>query len=277
MKDILIYCLSIKKNILDFIKELKYIPVGLGNENFSNEWLRDNIGDNIANKNQFYSEYSFHYWLWKNMLEKISENKWIGFSGYRRYWANSNEICSDEISKFVKKENFKNFVLKETSPLWSNYDVVLGEEISLGRKIKLTKIIKNGGIGSLANNFQSYLSNHISIKFHFDVFHGNKILEKSITLLEPCERKDFNDFVLSKNSFNRGNIFICRSKNIIRKFYDSVIPWLERCEKEFGLNDNWGYNKRIYGFLGERYLPYWFTKYYKCINWPVFFYDPTKE
>lgn len=277
MKDILIYCLSIKKNILDFIKELKYIPVGLGNENFSNEWLRDNIGDNIANKNQFYSEYSFHYWLWKNMLEKITENKWIGFSGYRRYWANSNEICSDEISKFVKKENFKNFVLKETSPLWSNYDVVLGEEISLGRKIKLTKIIKNGGIGSLANNFQSYLSNHISIKFHFDVFHGNKILEKSITLLEPCERKDFNDFVLSKNSFNRGNIFICRSKNIIRKFYDSVIPWLERCEKEFGLNDNWGYNKRIYGFLGERYLPYWFTKYYKCINWPVFFYDPTKE
>jgi hypothetical protein len=277
MKDILIYCLSIKKNILDFIKELNYIPVGLGNENFSNEWLRDNIGDNIANKNQFYSEYSFHYWLWKNMLEKISEDKWIGFSGYRRYWANSNEICSDEISKFVKKENFKNFVLKERSPLWSNYDVVLGEEISLGKKIKLTKIIKNGGIGSLANNFQSYLSNHINIKFHFDVFHGNKILEKSITLLEPCERKDFNDFVLSKNSFNRGNIFICRSKNIIRKFYDSVIPWLERCEKKFGLNNNWGYNKRIYGFLGERYLPYWFTKYYKCINWPVFFYDPTKE
>ena len=277
MKDILIYCLSIKKNILNLIKELNYIPVGLGNENFSNEWLRDNIGDNIANKNQFYSEYSFHYWLWKNMLEKISEDKWIGFSGYRRYWANSNEICSDEISKIVKKDNFKNFVLKETNPLWSNYDIVLGEEISLGKKIKLTKIIKNGGIGSLANNFQSYLSNHINIKFHFDVFHGNKILEKSITLLEPCERKDFNDFVLSKNSFNRGNIFICRSKNIIRKFYDSVIPWLERCEKKFGLNNNWGYNKRIYGFLGERYLPYWFTKYYKCINWPVFFYDPTKE
>ena len=55
------------------------------------------------------------------------------------------------------------------------------------------------------------------------------------------------------------------------------MPWLERCEKEFGLNENWGYNKRIYGFLGERYLPYWFNKYYKCIEWPVFFYDPTKD
>jgi hypothetical protein len=250
MKDILIYCLSIKKNILNLIKELNYIPVGLGNENFSNQWVRDNTGNNISNKNQFYSEYSFHYWLWKNMLDKISNDKWIGFSGYRRYWANSNNICSDEISKIVKKDNFKNFVLKEASPLWNNYDVVLGEEVSLGKKIKLTKIIKNGGIRSLVNNFQSYLSNHISIKFHFDVFHGNKILEKAITLLEPCERKDFNDFVLTKNSFNRGNIFICRSKNIIKKFYNSVMPWLERCEKEFGLNENWGYNKRIYGFLG---------------------------
>jgi len=277
MKDILIYCLSIRKNIFNLIKELNYIPVGLGNEDFSNEWLRDNTGNNIANKNQFYSEYSFHYWLWKNMLDKIANDKWIGFSGYRRYWANSNKICSDEISKIVKKDNFKNFVLKEASPLWNNYDVVLGEEMSLGKKIKLTKIIKNGGVRSLANNFQSYLNNHISIKFHFDVFHGNKILEKAITLLEPSERKDFNDFVLSKNSFNRGNIFICRSKNIIQKYYNSVMPWLERCEKEFGLNENWGYNKRIYGFLGERYLPYWFTKYYKFINWPVFFYDPTKE
>ena len=102
MKNILIYCVSIKKNILNFIKELQYIPVGVGDENFSNEWLRDNTGDNIGNKTQFYSEYSFHYWLWKNMLDKIPDNKWIGFSGYRRYWANSNLIHSDEISKIIK-------------------------------------------------------------------------------------------------------------------------------------------------------------------------------
>jgi hypothetical protein len=218
MKNISIYCLSTKKNILNHIKELNYIPVGLGDEDFSDEWLKDNTGDNIAYKNQFYAEYSFHYWLWKNMLDKIPDNKWIGFTGYRRYWANSNKIHSDQISEVIRKDNFKNFVLKEQNTLWNNYDVVLGEEISLGKKIKLTKIIKNGGIGSLINNFQSYLNNHISIKFHFDVFHGNKILEKAVTLLEPCEREDFSNFVFLKNSFNRGNVFICKSKNIIQKF-----------------------------------------------------------
>ena len=277
MKNITIYCVSIKKNILNFIKKLNYIPVGVGNENFSTEWLRDNTGDNIGNKTQFYSEYSFHYWLWKNMLDKIPDNKWIGFSGYRRYWANSNKIHSDEISKIVKKDNFKDFVLKEVNPLWNNYDVVLGEELFLGKKIKLIKILKNGGVESLINNFRSYLHNHISIKFHFDVFHGNKILEKAITLLDPCEKKDFNNFVLSKNSFNRGNMFICKSKKTLEKYYNSLFPWLERCEKKFGLNVNWGYNRRIYGYLGERYSSYWFTKYQKYINWPVFFYDPTKD
>ena len=277
MNNILIYCISIKKNILNFIRDLNYIPVGVGNENFSSEWLMDNTGDNIANKNRFYSEYSFHYWMWKNMLNKIPNNKWIGFSGYRRYWANSNNIHSDEISKIINKNNFKNFVLREFNPLWNNYDVVVGEEMCLGKKLKLSKIIKNGGISSLVYNFKSYLNNHVSIKFHFDVFHGKEILKKAITLLDPCEKKDFGDFVNLKNSFNRGNIFISRSKDIIQKYYNSVIPWLRKCEIEFGLNDHWGYNKRIYGYLGERYLSYWFTKYYKCIQWPVFFYDPSKD
>lgn len=277
MKNIIIYCFSMNNNTFNFIKKLNYIPVGLGDENFSSEWLRDNTGYNISNKNRFYSEYSFHYWLWKNMLFKIPNNVWIGFSQFKKYWANSNKIHSDQINKMVSKKNFKDFVLKEASHLWNNYDVVLGEEVSFGNKIKLIKILKNGGLRPLINNFSSYLNNNMSIKFHFDVFHGNKILEKAITFLEPHERKDFTNYVTLKNSFNRGNTFICKSKKIIQEFYSSVMPWLSKCEEEFGLNDDWGYNKRLYGYLGERYLPYWFNKYYKCIQWPFFLYDPTKD
>ena len=44
MKKANIYCLSLNKNLLDKINKLNYIPVGLGNDNFSNEWLRDNTG-----------------------------------------------------------------------------------------------------------------------------------------------------------------------------------------------------------------------------------------
>ena len=30
---------------------------------------------------------------------------------------------------------------------------------------------------------------------------------------------------------------------------------------------------RIYAFLAERYLSYWFNKYTNALTWPIFFYD----
>jgi len=51
------------------IEELGYIPVGLGKEIFLNSWLRDNQGENISKKNEYYGEYTFHYWFWKNKID----------------------------------------------------------------------------------------------------------------------------------------------------------------------------------------------------------------
>ena len=66
-------------------------------------------------------------------------------------------------------------------------------------------------------------------------------------------------------------------KKIINNYYSSIFPWLKRCEKIFGF-DIKGYGKvRIYGFLAERYLSYWFHKYTKPLLWPVIFYDTSKK
>ena len=72
-------------------------------------------------------------------------------------------------------------------------------------------------------------------------------------------------------------MFICRSQELIQKYYQSIFPWLFKCENIFGL-DLHGYAKtRIYGFLAERYLSYWFIKYGKSLSWPVFKHDIDKE
>ena len=34
--------------------------------------------------------------------------------------------------------------------------------------------------------------------------------------------------------------------------------------------------KRIYGFLAERYLPFWFKKNSKTLDWPYIFFDTNK-
>ena len=53
MRGLTIYCGCLNNSNLSQIQKLKYIPVGLKNNNFSKEWLRDNTLDNIAYKNPY--------------------------------------------------------------------------------------------------------------------------------------------------------------------------------------------------------------------------------
>ena len=57
MKNAKIFCLCLDDKYLKNVKKLNYIPVGLGKNKFSKEWLTDDSGDNISNKNPFYGEY----------------------------------------------------------------------------------------------------------------------------------------------------------------------------------------------------------------------------
>ena len=275
MKNLSMFCLSLYGEHLNNLKKINYIPVGLGENNFNNEWLRDNTKQNISNKNKYYGEYTFHYWFWKNMIDEISDKNWIGFCAYRRYWANHNNMKSNELNKIINNQNFREHVLQDVKNDWSNYETILGESIPFG-KIKLSKIIKNGGIKSILRNLNSFIKNQTTVKFHFDIFHGNKKIDKAIDLLEMKERSDFRIFI-NNQSFNKENMFICRSKKIIKEYYNSVFPWLQRCENIFGFNLNAWHEIRIYAFLAERYLSYWFNKYTKVKEWPIFFYDTKKN
>ena len=54
------------------ISDLKYIPVGLGKEKFSKNFLTINSGK-IYQKNSYYGEYTFHYWIWKNYTIRFKQ------------------------------------------------------------------------------------------------------------------------------------------------------------------------------------------------------------
>ena len=60
---------------------------------------------------------------------------------------------------------------------------------------------------------------------------------------------------------------------IMKDYYTSLFDWLNKCEHIFGFDLD-GYSKiRIYAFLAERFLPYWFNEYTKVKEWPILFYD----
>ena len=259
---LLIYCLCLDNKLLSKVKDLNYIPVGLGKDNFSMEWLRDNSGDNISHKNPYYGEYSFHYWFWKNEIDKVEDNAWIGFCTYRRFWV--NEINKD-LNKIPKK------VVQSIPDEWNKYDVILGDKINV-QGIKLMKTLKRGK-KLILQNPKVLLKKNRNIKFQFDFHHGLGVLDKAIELLDDNNRENFKNYVTQNGSYNQGNMFITKSKKLIKDYYKDVFSWLEKCEKIFGY-DLEGYNqKRIYAFLAERFLPYWFNKNAKALEWPIIFQD----
>ena len=63
-------------------------------------------------------------------------------------------------------------------------------------------------------------------------------------------------------------------KEVLNNWFGSLFPWLERCEKFFGFKNLKGYDTtRLYAFLAERYLSYWFKKYTNHKEQPWVFID----
>ena len=112
-----------------------------------------------------------------------------------------------------------------------------------------------------------------TIKFHFDVMHKDGNLEKAVKLLNENDRSEFNDYVNNETSLHCWNLLCCRSKIILDKWYQSVFDWLFKCEDIFSFKSLSGYDKRLYGYLAERYLSFWFNKYITPIEWPWAFVD----
>ena len=248
------------------INKLGYTPVGLGDKNFPNFFFSDKTGINIKQKNPFYGEYTFHYWLWKNKINEI-DNKWIGFCQYRKFWTLNH---SD--NKNIDFDQFSKLPIKDIPEEFDKYDSILGEPLFVNQ-FRLSKFLKI--------NFSTMIKNPIlfidkrkrNLRFHFNMMHGHGNLSRAVNLLDNSEKKDFELFLDNSVSFNPHNMFICKSKEKLKLYYESLFPWLERCEDLFGFNlDGYGL-KRIYGFLAERYMSYWFQKYTKFKLMPILFKD----
>ncbi len=265
MKNLTMFCLTLEPNHLLLIKKLNYVPVGLGDAKFSSEWLHDKSGQSIAEKNSNYGEYTFHYWLWKNYLDNIN-SEWVGFCQYRKFFI--HEAINE---KDVLFDTLNNKVIKSLSTLSSSYDCILGEK-SFVNNYRL-KFFKKNLIKILKTPSVIFSKKNRNIKFHFDVFHGEGNLDAAVDLLDEDNKENFRKFVNEETSFNPHNMFICK-KEILHQYYESVFPWLKKCENIFGFNNLKGYGlKRIYGFLAERYLSYWFQKNKRVKEYPILFKD----
>ena len=103
--------------------------------------------------------------------------------------------------------------------------------------------------------------------------HGHGNIDKAIDVMSNKDREDFREFLNVNTSFNPHIMFISKN-DIIDKWFNDLFVWLFECEKVFGFKDLDGYDtKRLYAYLAERYLSFWFKKYTKYLEWEWVFFE----
>ena len=261
------FCLSLEPSHYKFIKQLGYKPVGLGENNFNKDWFSDKSGKSIYKKNKYYGEYTYHYWLWKNYLDNLDES-WIGFCQYRKFWSLYFTPNED-----INLKNLSQKVLKEIPDQFDKFEVILGDPFFVNKR-KTMKFLKKGFSLVVSNPQVLFNEKARNIKFHFDLMHGKDNLDKAIDLLNNENKEDFRNFVKNEVSFNPHNMFICKSKKLLTTYYEEIFTWLSDCEKLFGFENLKGFGlTRIYGFLAERFMSYWFQKNSNFKEIPIIFHD----
>ena len=265
MSNLDLYCVTDKE--LPFLENFSYKLAGVGKNKFNTKYMKCDFGDHIFYKEKNYSELTFHYWFWKNRLSMGNEN-WVGFCQKRRFW-----IKKESVGKKIDISNFHKNLLSEVPNEWKNYDAIICEPISVN-KVKKIKMIKRGFRSIIKKPKIFFDEKKQNLLFHFDMHHGYGNLKKAIDLMNIEDKNDFLNFVNTSTFFNPHIMFISKPK-IANAWFNALFEWLFRCEKVFGLEDLKGYDsQRIYAYLAERYLSFWFTKHCKTLSWPWTLFDP---
>ena len=255
-----IYCVTDKDS--SYLKKLPYKLAGVGKYTFTNEYLLANTMYNIDYKEKYYSELTFHYWFWKNELKNLDNKSWVGFCQKRRFWIKKNIL-----KKHINIDNLNEFILSKPPEEWDGFNSVICEPIYVNGVNKV-KLLKRGFRSLIRDPKIFFNKDKQTVKLHFDMHHGFGNLDKAINLLDDNDRDEFRSFVENQVCFNPHIMFIARI-DIANQWFSKLFPWLFKCEEIFGFDNLKGYDsQRLYAYLAERYLSFWFKKYSKYIEWP---------
>jgi len=181
-----IYCVTNKR--VNFLENHAYNLAWVGNETAPINYLKCDNKENIFFKERYYSELTFHYWYWKNLLN-VEKNEWVGFCQKRRFWIKPNLEM-----KNINRENIKEFLITEPSKDWNNHDSIICRPIKISGAKKI-KIIKRGWKNLIKDPTILFNKKKENIVLHFDMHHGYGNLDKAIEEIEEQDKNDFKKFV----------------------------------------------------------------------------------
>jgi len=227
MKDLDIFICAHKmfnKQVLN--ESYKILSVGKNNELYGDNIIRDDVGITCCDLNNFYSELSGYYWIWKNYNIK----DYIGFCHYRRFFDFMDDIPNmDEIFK--------------------EYDIILPSKEHFGCSI-YNQYKQSHNIDDLNEIIDIVKDKDISVDILLSdnrMYCFNMFIMKRELFYEYCEFI----FGICQEYLQRHNI---QNMEDIKKMMDEN---KEKYYKNFYPSNDFRYQCRIGGFLAERLMNIW--------------------
>jgi hypothetical protein len=247
--------------------------VGCGNSiAFPSSWQKSNEKKNISEKFFSYADLVGHYYIWKNCLDKYQQDTWIGFSQYRRLWI-KNKITND-----LELKSLNRIILTDIDESWNKYDAIIPPAFFFRKKKK--EIVKNILLFPIKRDVSLF-------KYKTTVLDqfaqslgpfGKDLIFEIIKYLPPSESYDFLEFLKSRTHLSAHGMYISKVK-IINRYSKLIFEWFLKCENIINKNNNLPLikNSRIFQYINERFLDYWFSKYCKVLRWPMIMYNKNKN
>lgn len=209
------------------------------NSNSKDDYLKDDVDDNISEKNKSFCELTGLYWIWKNI--NCDPDEITGIVHYRRYFCNRlNDIryaYCNVLPTIISYKDIKKYL--------NQYDIILPKPI---KSIKTAEEV-------------------------YKYYHHPEDLELTKKVISELNHEYLTTFnkVLNYHFYYYGNMMICTRK-MLTDYCSWLFPILfevERKNDETKYRDT--YQSRVYGFLAERLLPVWVIyNNYKIKELPVF-------
>lgn len=196
-----------------------YLPVlvGASGKDGPSGWQRDDTGDNISTRNATFCELTGHYWLWKNMDADI-----YGLCHYRRYFSRGFSL-QDKRGRILSGD--------QLCKRMQDCDVLLPKKRRYW----------------IETNYSQYIhAHHVE-----DLRVTREIIKEKYADYLPAW-----DDVMQRRSGHRFNMFLMRGEAF--SVYSAwLFDILFELERRLDIADYSSYDRRVFGFVGERLLDVW--------------------
>lgn len=243
-----------------------YVPIMAGNALFSeNQTIQgDDIGENISAKNQYYSELTGTYWVWKNTYQEV-----VGTCHYRRFFTAQSE-------PFLYK--LKRLLYFPVGLYKKRYGLIYSENIEKF----VPRILNANEIDALLNQYDAILPQARKLKYTVETHYQRYHNADDLNLLKSILNEKHPDFLEAFDAVMKGkrlyanNMFVMKNEHF-QEFMSWWFDMLFEFERRIDLNNYTNYQKRILGFMAERLLNIWFMKkQLKTVELPVIYFKKFK-